>query len=102
MKPLETEISGKLDGIGKNINDLLSRVGTLEGRFKQLDSDQKKLSGRLGAQEALNRVQDPPRLLAIIRTSIQAADASKQPLDTAVLADYRNAIQGLPSSAHAY
>jgi hypothetical protein len=102
VKDINENISKQLSPINDQLKALTQQVGQLQGRFEQLDSGQKKLGARLGQQEALNRLQDPRRILATIRAEIQFAENEKRTLPTAQLADYRDAVQALPASAYEY
>ena len=98
VKDINENITKQLGPINDRLNALTQQVGQLQGRFQQLDTGQKKLENRLGQQEALNRLQDPGRILATIRAEIQTAENQKQLLPASQLADYRNAVRALSSS----
>jgi hypothetical protein len=96
---IKTDFQTTIKPIADGITDLQTRVGRLEGRFQQLDSEQKKISTRLDQQESLARLIDPNRVLATIRAEIHMAENDKKTLATSTLADYKNALQTFPTTS---
>ncbi len=108
-RDIDDYIGKQLTPISSQLGTLTQQVGQLQGRFQQLDNDQKKLSGeqqklsnRVGQQDALNRIQDPNRILGLIRTDIKLAQDRQAQISASQLADYKAALRGLPTSAKEY
>lgn len=98
-----------IDPINISLSDLTRRVGDVEGQLQmlrsghiKLEKEEKRLSDRVGQQEALNRLQAPRRILAVIRAEIQIAESRNTALSASKLADYRSAIHALPASTANY
>jgi hypothetical protein len=102
-KDINANIDKQLVPVNDKLSQLLQEVGELQGRFKQLDSGQKKLGNRIAQQESLSKLLDPNRILATIRAEIQFAEKEDRPLPASDLADYKNAVLAVhPSSAVEY
>jgi len=101
--------SPKLDEISKKLDDINGRLHSIEGWkdglgsqvriLKQNVEEQKK---RIAQQEAINRFQDPSRVLAEIQREVLTALESSTIVPPGQLADYKYAILGLPESANGY
>jgi hypothetical protein len=102
LKDLEANIDKKFSHLNDRMDALTQQVGQLQGRFEQLDTGQKKLGERLNQQEAFNRLQDPRRILAIIKAELRTAQTHNQLLPASQVADYKNAVRALPSSTEEY
>jgi hypothetical protein len=102
IKGINDNVGKSIEPINKHLDDLSQQVAKLQGRFDQLDSEQKKASLRLDRQEALNRLEDPNRILATIQAEIQMAEEGKGTVSQLQLADYRAALFTLPPSAAQY
>jgi hypothetical protein len=103
-------------GVLEKLDTIISRLNRIEGWkegiegqvriLKQSQTDQQqeqqRLQNRLGQQEALNRLQDPKRILATIRAEVQMAESTGTTVPDSQLADYKNAVHSLPSTAFEY
>jgi hypothetical protein len=107
----EQELNERIDqritaNISPKLDDITSRLAKLEGwkdgiqaKVRVLGESQKQLRNKLTQQEAINRLENPRRILATIRAEIQTAEVNHLVLPASQLNDYRNAIRVLPSSA---
>ena len=99
-------IDEKLDPKLAKINDQLSQlardVSRIEGKLNISLDEQQRLKSRVDQQIALADMTDPKRIdraLAVIRTEVEKARFSKQPIP---VAEYREAVRDLPDSASGY
>lgn len=100
------ELGTKLDHLSDRIGGLSDRVSTIEGalgkRISGLDGRVSGVETRASRQVSLAKFLDPNRVLTLIREEIALAQEQNRPLPAAQLTDYKNTVQELPSSAHAY
>jgi hypothetical protein len=103
VQTINENIDKKLAPILSQLTDLTTRLGKLEGRFEQLDSEQKKIAMRLQSGDALARLRiDPDKALDDIRAELRKAQAKRTEIPYARLVDMKTAVQGLPVSAADY
>lgn len=108
--------SGKLGTIQASLDRIESRLSTLEGWKEGVSSQVRLLNQRqdkqdkanadlrlaADAQKAINNLQDPSRILAVIQGEMRQAEAARKALPPAQVADFRNAMRAIPSSANQY
>jgi hypothetical protein len=102
VQAINSNIDQKLAPINQQLETLTQQVGQLQGRFQQLDTGQKKISARLDQQASLAKLMDPNRVLRTIREEIQTARRNGKLLPASDLADYKNAVHAVPTSAYEY
>ena len=89
--------------VDKKLAPIEKRLQGLDASLKSTGLLQEDLKNRLNRQEALVKVQDPARVLAIIRAGIQGYSSTNPQLTPAsVLQDYKSAVRALPLSASNY
>jgi hypothetical protein len=105
IAPIATQVTGidqrlsKMEGWKEGVE---GDVRVLKQKQIIQQEDQNRLQEKVSQQAALNRLQDPRRILATIRAEIQLAESQRRVLPASTLADYREAVQALPSSAFEY
>jgi len=102
LDPALRDIDRRFEGIDKRLGDLASKVDDAEGQFKRLHSDFQGQQEKQNQVLAIDRVQNPNRILGVIRSEIQLARENKIQLPASNLVDYRYVLQALPSSAREY
>lgn len=102
VKAINERIDNKLDPINKKLDDLAGKVDDAQGQLKRLKSDVSEQAQKQGQILAINRIQDPERILGIIRAEIQMAETSKMVLPASQLADYKTALHALSPSVSDY
>lgn len=102
-------VSTQLKPFVAELTDVNSRLHTMEGWKEGVEGDVRILKENQNTQdqkqkqlEALSRLLDPRRILATIRAEIDAAKVRKEKLPVSQVADYRNALNALPSSVADY
>jgi hypothetical protein len=87
------------DEVATGVRPMQTELDRLNATIKGVAEDQRKLRGQ---QEALNRLQDPDRILAIIRAQVQLAGNANKILPVSDVADFKNALDFVPASAREY
>jgi hypothetical protein len=102
VEKINESVEKKLDPINQRLAALDERLSDVQGQLKRMGGDfqaQKKTQNQL---LAIDRVQNPNRILGVIRSEIQLATENKTQLPVSNLVDYRYILQALPPSAREY
>ncbi len=96
---INTHTDEKVGALGAKIDTLSDRVSRIEGH---LDRRVSSLETKSDHYASLARLQNPDRVLALIRDEINNALVSGKALPSSNLADYRNALLELPQTSLTY
>jgi septal ring factor EnvC (AmiA/AmiB activator) len=103
------KIDTKFDSASAQLTGLTDRVAKVEGQMDILrnrqvaqEKMQKQLGDHLAQQDAVNRLQDPNRILGTIRAEIKIAENRQGIIPASQLSDYKEALHALPTSAREY
>ena len=102
-------VDKKFDPVNQKLMEQEGKLGIVQGQVNTLLSghirltrEQNRLKDQMEQQQALNRLQDPNRVLATIKAELQIAEAEKRKIPQSDLADYKNAVYALSSSTREY
>jgi predicted nuclease with TOPRIM domain len=93
---IDEKLDPKLAKINDQLGQLSRDVSRIEGKLNISLDEQQRLKSRVDQQIALADMTDPKRIdraLAVIRTEVEKARFSKQPVP---VAEYRAAVRDLP------
>lgn len=90
------------EAMQRAIQPVSEQLRELGSKLNGVENSQKNLTQRIASQEAINRLSDPNRTLAVIRAELELARQSSQVIPKSQLVDYRNALSALPESAPNY
>jgi hypothetical protein len=99
---IDDKLEPKLGKINDQLTQLAKDVSRIQGKLNLSIDEQQNLKSRIDQQIALAKMTDPKRVdraVAVIRTEIEKARSTKQPMP---VADYRAALRDLPDTATGY
>lgn len=116
VEKINESINAKFESVNQRLDELSKNVAEAQGELRRLKVDvveqnrqQQELKANVeeqGKQQqrllALNKLQDPNRVLGVIRAELRMAETNKQTLPETQLAEYKNAVLGLAPASPLY
>jgi hypothetical protein len=99
---IDAKLDPKLGKINDQLGQLSRDVSRIEGKLNISIDEQQNLKSRVDQQIALAKMTDPKRVdraVAVIRTEIEKARSTKQPIP---IAEYRAALRTFPDTTIGY
>jgi hypothetical protein len=106
---VDQRITTRLEKIDDRLASIDGRLSKIEGWKEGLASDvrilkqsQSSQEKRIAQAEAMNRVQDPVRILAVMRVEIEGAMGNPRLIPPQRVADYKAVLMSVPQDASGY
>jgi hypothetical protein len=83
--------------IDQKVQPLEKRINGLDASMKAAETERLGLKKSIDQQTAIVRIDNPARILAIIRGEIEVAENSARMMPEVQIVDYKRAVLGIPT-----